>query len=87
MFLFLGCTSQNRKKSALLELADYSLNDILYNNVAGKLPATLSSPEFIAPVGVNTGFLLEHSTGHLPHNSKIDVPIVYADYYFLESII
>jgi unsaturated chondroitin disaccharide hydrolase len=31
--------------------------------------------------------LLFHSTGHLPHNSEIDVPIVYADYYFLESIV
>jgi hypothetical protein len=38
-------------------------------------------------VGVNKGFLLYHSTGHLPNNSEIDVPIVYADYYFLESII
>lgn len=87
MFLFLGCTSQNRKQSAFFELTDYSWNVILYNNIAVKLPATLSSPEFLAPFGVNTGFLLEHSTGHLPHNSEIDVPIVYADFYFLESII
>jgi unsaturated chondroitin disaccharide hydrolase len=73
--------------AALFELADYSANSILYNGVAGKLLATLSSSEFLAPVGENAGFLLEHSTGHLPHNSEIDVPIVYADYYFLESII
>jgi rhamnogalacturonyl hydrolase YesR len=73
--------------AALFELADYSTNAVLYNNVAGKLLATLSSPEFLAPVGENGGFLLKHSTGHLPHNSEIDVPIVYADYYFLESII
>jgi len=73
--------------SSLIELADYSSNVILYNNVAGKLLATLSSSEFLAPVGENGGFLLKHSTGHLPHNSEIDVPIVYADYYFLESIL
>ena len=73
--------------AALFELAGYSSNDTLYNSVAGKLLATLSSPEFLAPVGENGGFLLKHSTGHLPHNSEIDVPIVYADYYFLESII
>ena len=73
--------------AALYELANYSSNTILYNSVAGKLLATLSSPEFLAPVGENAGFLLLHSTGHLPNNSEIDVPIVYADYYFLESII
>ena len=73
--------------SALFQLADYSANTVLYNGVADKLLATLSSPEFLAPVGKNAGFLLEHSTGHLPNNSEIDVPIVYADYYFLESII
>ena len=73
--------------AALYELANYSSNTILYNSVADKLLATLSSPEFLAPVGENAGFLLLHSTGHLPNNSEIDVPIVYADYYFLESII
>jgi hypothetical protein len=73
--------------AALYELANYSSKTILYNSVADKLLATLSSPEFLAPVGENAGFLLLHSTGHLPNNSEIDVPIVYADYYFLESII
>ena len=28
-----------------------------------------------------------HSTGHLPKNSEIDVPINYADYYFLEALL
>ena len=73
--------------AAFFELSSYSENGPEYNNVAVKLLETLSSPEFLAPVGENAGFLLEHSTGHLPHNSEIDVPIVYADYYFLESII
>ncbi len=73
--------------AALFELAGYSANNTIYNNVAGKLLATLSSPDFLSQVGENGGFLLKHSTGHLPHNSEIDVPIVYADYYFLESII
>lgn len=73
--------------AALFELADYSTNTILFKNVADKLLATLSSPDFLSPIGENNGFLLKHSTGHLPHNSEIDVPIVYADYYFLETII
>ena len=30
--------------------------------------------------------LLLHSTGHLPHDSEIDIPIIYADYYFMEAL-
>ena len=73
--------------SALYELSGYSENKQTYIDVADKLFATLSSPEFLSKVGENEGFLLKHSTGHFPHNSEIDVPIVYADYYFLESMI
>jgi len=73
--------------AALYELSEYSDNNkALYKQVADKLIATLLLPEFLAPVGENKGFLLKHSTGHLPHNSEIDVPIVYADYYFLEAV-
>lgn len=28
-----------------------------------------------------------HSTGHMPHKSEIDVPINYADYYFVEALL
>lgn len=31
--------------------------------------------------------LLLHSTGHHPKNSEIDVPIIYADYYYLEALL
>jgi unsaturated chondroitin disaccharide hydrolase len=37
--------------------------------------------------GENKGFLLGHSTGSFPHNSEIDVPINYADYYYLEALL
>lgn len=73
--------------SALYELAGFSDKGEDYLAVANKLLETLSSPEFLAPVGENKGFLLMHSTGHLPANSEIDVPIVYGDYYFLEAIL
>ena len=33
------------------------------------------------------GFLLLHSTGHKPAKSEIDVPIIYADYYYLEALL
>jgi hypothetical protein len=73
--------------SALYDLSAYSKNGNEYKMVADRMFNTLSTPEFLATVGENQGFLLKHSTGHLPHNSEIDVPIVYADYYYLESII
>jgi hypothetical protein len=73
--------------SAFYELSTFSENGNQYKEIADKLFRTLSSPDFLATVGENGGFLLEHSTGHLPHDSEIDVPIVYADYYYLESII
>lgn len=28
-----------------------------------------------------------HSVGSIPHGSSIDVPLNYADYYFLESLL
>jgi hypothetical protein len=28
-----------------------------------------------------------HSTGHKPGNSEVDVPLVYADYYYLEALL
>jgi rhamnogalacturonyl hydrolase YesR len=47
----------------------------------------LASPEYLAPVGENGGFLLKHSTGSHPRSSEIDVPLNYADYYFLEALL
>ena len=35
----------------------------------------------------NGGFLLKHSVGNLPGHSEIDVPLSYADYYFVEAML
>jgi rhamnogalacturonyl hydrolase YesR len=48
---------------------------------------SLSSPAYLANVGENGGFILKHSTGHKPKNSEVDVPLNYADYYFLEALL
>ena len=68
-------------------MSQYSENGKEYLDVANKMYETMASSEFLAPVGENEGFILEHSTGSFPHDSEIDVPLVYADYYFLECII
>lgn len=46
----------------------------------------LSSPEYFANVGTNGNFILKHSVGSLPGNSEIDVPLSYADYYYIEAM-
>jgi hypothetical protein len=37
-------------------------------------------------VNENQNFLLKHSTGNKPGNSQVDVPLIYADYYFVEAL-
>ncbi|WP_462249206.1 glycoside hydrolase family 88 protein [Ferruginibacter sp.] len=45
------------------------------------------SAKYLAPAKQNNGFILLHSTGHKPAKSEIDVPLIYADYYFLEALL
>lgn len=72
--------------SALFELSTYIKNDKKYYNAALKMLKSLSSPAYLAETGSNSNFLLKHSTGNLPQGSEIDVPLVYADYYYLEAL-
>jgi len=74
--------------SALLELGQYvgKTERKKYLGVAEKAIRTLASDAYRAKAGENGGFLLEHSVGSLPHQSEIDVPLTYADYYFIEAL-
>ena len=72
--------------SALFELCGYLPDGHKYFNYAESILRSLSSPEYLAEPGTNCGFILKHSTGSLAHGSEIDVPLNYADYYYLESI-
>ena len=47
---------------------------------------TLASPIYLAEPGTNGNFLLKHSVGALPDGKEVDVPLTYADYYFLEAL-
>lgn len=47
---------------------------------------SLASPAYRAEVGTNGNFILMHSVGSIPHGAEIDVPLNYADYYFLEAL-
>lgn len=74
--------------SGMLELHNL-VEDVKMKNYfiesASKLIKILSTKEYLSG-NKNQAFLL-HSTGHHPKNSEIDVPIVYADYYYMESLL
>ena len=74
--------------SALLELAQYTSGKQKagYLTVAEKILQTLSSTNYRARLGDNGGFLLMHGVGSMPHKSEVDVPLTYADYYFVEAL-
>lgn len=75
--------------SALIELSHYVQPEEGrgYIEVAENILVTLSSNNYKAVVGSNGGFLLRHSVGNLPGHSEIDVPLTYADYYFVEAML
>ncbi len=72
--------------SGLYELSRYSGNKDLYKSKADFMLQSLST-KYISPIGENKGFILLHSTGSKPSNSEVDVPISYADYYYLEALL
>lgn len=72
--------------SGLLELSTFSRQGATYRRHASQLLDNLAKSYTAAP-GTACGFLLLHSTGHKPANSEIDVPISYADYYFMEALL
>ena len=71
--------------SALLELDLYVKEDNDYREKALTVLDNLTN-KYRSPMGANKGFLLMHSTGHLPGEHEVDVPLVYADYYYLEAL-
>jgi len=71
--------------SALYELSTYSKSEY-YKGWADKIMQSLSSAEYLANLGENGNFILKHSVGSIPHGSEVDVPLNYADYYFLEAL-
>ena len=58
-----------------------------YLAMAEKQLRTLAGPEYLAEPGTNGNFILKHCVGSLPDNSEVDVPLTYADYYFLEALL
>ncbi|MBQ5997672.1 MAG: glycoside hydrolase family 88 protein [Bacteroidales bacterium] len=75
--------------SALIELADYTdaERSATYMAVAEQQLKSMCSPTYRAPLGENCNFLLMHGVGNMPGRSEIDVPLTYADYYYVEAML
>lgn len=58
-----------------------------YIDFAEKQLRSLTSSEFLAVPGSNCNFALMHSTGSFPARSEVDVPLSYADYYYVEALL
>lgn len=75
--------------SALIELSqlDKSEEASAWFDLAEAQIRSLSSPDYLAEFGTNGGFILKHSVGNLNKNSEVDVPLSYADYYYVEALL
>ena len=74
--------------SALLELQGYveAGQAKTYLSAAETMLRSLSAPPYKAAPGTNGGFIIEHCVGHIPQNTEVDVPLTYADYYYIEAM-
>lgn len=74
--------------SALLEMGQYvsAKERETYLAPARQIIFKLSSPEYLYAKGEGGGLLIKHCVGALPMNSEVDVPLIYADYYYLEAL-
>lgn len=74
--------------SGLYELAEYVEPEKgqRYSRFADTIIQNLTNGYILRPEEAD-GFILGHSTGHHPAGSEIDVPLVYADYYYLEALL
>ena len=73
--------------SALYEISTFDVPQAEeYRTYADSIMSSLTSPDYTAAPGTNGLFLLMHSVGSIPHNSEIDVPLNYADYYYMEAL-
>ena len=75
--------------SALIELSQLDPGEMAprWLELAVKQLRSLSSQEYLAEKGEQSGFLIKHGVGSLPGHSEVDVPLSYADYYYVEALL
>lgn len=75
--------------SAFIELSTFTMGSesSSYIKAAEKMLQSLSTPRYKAAIGTNGGFILKESAGNLPKDTEVDVPLTYADYYYVEALL
>lgn len=72
--------------SALFELSTFHRSkSVFYVEKASNILNNVQEG-FMSEPGENFGFLLEQSTGNYNRSDEVSVPIIYAEYYYLEAI-
>lgn len=74
--------------SAFYQLADLTTGEesAKYRAMGERQLRSLCTASFRAGLNENGNFLLMHCVGHMGRNVEVDVPLIYADYYFLEAL-
>ncbi len=75
--------------SALIELSTLeqdAARQAKYLSAARRILTTLCSSDYLAEGTASAG-ILNHAVGNMPRHGEVDVSLVYADYYFLESML
>ncbi len=75
--------------SAFLELSmltSGSTESRVYRQQGEAILRALSTDDYLCQPGECGGFLIKHCTGNYPKSSEVDVPLSYADYYFMEAL-
>ena len=73
-FLELSSLDKSEDRSEWLKLGEQQIR-------------SLSSPLYLAEPNTNGGFILKHSVGNFNKKSEVDVPLTYADYYYVEALL
>ena len=75
--------------SAFIELSTFGKDEFFREcfQMAEKQIKTLTSSQYLAEPGTNGNFILKHSVGSLPEKTEVDVPLTYADYYYVEALL
>lgn len=74
--------------SAYIELAGYVKDKALskkFMKLSVQILRSLSKKPYLAKLGDNADFILQHSTVNKP-SGNFDTPVVYADYYYIEAL-
>jgi uncharacterized protein YyaL (SSP411 family) len=75
--------------SALLELSQYTKGAESQNYItkAENMMTSLSQSPYKATYKEAGGYIMKHSVGSIPHHTEVDVPLTYADYYYVEALV